>query len=161
MKIIGYILLFFVVLIGSFPKDNLIFSLQKELKTKNIYINFKQIEDYSFELFLKDTNVVYNNISFMDASELKAKIFFLYNTIEGKDIKLNFQNIILKKVNLTYTVLAPKKILINGISNVGVIDGNINLLNNHLKIYFINLKNKDIKYFLKHDNKGYFYETYF
>ena len=161
MRILGYILLFIIVFIGSFPKENLIFSLQKELNTKNIHINFDNIKDYSFELLLKNVDLVYKNIDFLKASNLKIKMFFITNTISGKNIDLNFQNIKLKNVNVTYTLFAPKKIIIRGDSNIGIIDGEVDLLKNKLKIYFVNLSNNDIKYFLKHDNKGYFYETYF
>ena len=158
MRIISYIVLFFISLIAFLPQENIFFEIQKLLSKNKIYINVDSFNNKPYTLHLRNVKIYYNNVNFLDVDEIKTLLFFIFNKIQLENIKLNFQNLKINILNIKYNLFDPYEIIINGISNFGNIDGYINLKNKKGKIYILNLKNNNLKYFLKKDQKGYFYE---
>jgi len=155
-------ILFLVGLIIGFiifiPKTNLFFSGQKYLSNYNIFINFKHLNSSLFTLNLDKVKIYYHGIDGINIDSIKFLPLLFINKITLQDV-----NILNNKanINLNYNIFTPFKINIDGLSNFGIIKGDINLKTKHLKVYILNLKNNKLKSFLKKDKQGYFYEQSF
>ena len=161
MKYIGYFLLFLIFFTIFLPRENMFFSLQDILTKDKIYVNTKNIENNIFDLSLNNNKIYYKDINIAKINKIKSLLFIIYNKVELKNIKLNFQNLKINFLNFKYALFSPYKILISGLANFGKIDGFIDIKKEKGKIYLLNLKDNNIKYFLKKDKKGYFYEIAF
>ncbi|EDM23420.1 hypothetical protein FE773_00210 [Caminibacter mediatlanticus TB-2] len=157
---------FLIFLIGLYigfiifmPKENLFFTFQNYLKNRNIYINTKTSSNL-ISLSLKNFTLFINKIDIAKGEEISIFPFLFYNKIEAKNIQLNIQNIKINNIFATYSILNPIKIVINGNSNFGKINGYIDLIKKNIKIYLKN-PSPQIKEFLQKDKKGYFiYEKF-
>ena len=161
MKILGYILAFLIAVFAFIPTKNLFFLMQKELSSQQIIINSDKIREFPFDLGLNNVDIFYKNIKVSHIDNINLLALIIFNKINIKNIKINFQNLFIKDLNAKISILNPLKIYIKGKGNFGDINGVINLKDRILKIYIINLKYNNIKYFLKKDKKGYFYATKF
>jgi len=158
-RFIIFLIGFFLGFIIFMPKNNLYFTLQKYLSKKNIYINSKI--DSSVSLNLKNGIIYYNGMDIITFDKVKILPFIFFNKIEAYNLKIKFQNLKIRKIDIVYSIVNPFKVYINGNSNFGEIKGNVNLLKKHIKIYILNLSNNILKKFLKKDKKGYFYYATF
>ena len=157
---------FFIFCIGLFigilvfmPKDNLYYTIQKYLSKENIYIN-SDIKN-SFNLNLKNGDIYENGVNFAKFQQIKIYPFIIFNQIKAKNITIEFQNLKINNLKITYSIINPIKIYIKGISNFGKIEGEINLIKKFVKVYILNLTNNNLKNFLQKDKKGYFYYAKF
>ena len=157
---------FFIFLIGFFlgvlifmPKDNLYYTAQKFLSKENIYIN-SGIKNGIF-LDLYNGKIYKNGIDFAEFKDIKIIPYFLFNQIRAKNININFQNLKINHLKITYSIINPIKIYISAKANFGIITGEVNLFKRFIKIYILNLTNNNIKSFLQKDKKGYFYYAKF
>lgn len=148
-------LAFYLGIIVFMPKKELFYTAQKYLSSQNIYINAK-VESNIISLILKDAKVYINGINLINFQKSDIYMFILYNRIEIKKITINFNNLKINKLTLTYDITNPIKIKINGKSNFGNINGIVDLKNKAIKIYILNAKDF-IKRYLRKDKKGYFY----
>ena len=160
MKFLTIILSFFIGLIIFMPKENLFFTLQKELKKENIFINTKASSNL-IDLKLDNSKIFVNKINIANIESIKITPLLFFNKIDLKNIKIDFNHLNIDNLNLTYSVLTPFNVDIKGSSNFATIKGFIDLKNRNMKIYLLNLTNKTIKSFLKKDKKGYFYAQKF
>jgi len=160
MKFLTIFLSFFIGLIVFMPKDNLFFTLQKELKKENIYIN-SDIKSNIIDLSLSNSKVFINGINLATIKQTTILPLLVFNKIELKNIKIDFNNLNINNLKIQYSLLNPINIIIKGKSNFATIDGFVNLKNRDMKIYLLNLTNNSIKPFLKKDKKGYFYAQKF
>lgn len=160
MKFLTIILSFFIGLIIFMPKENLFFTLQKELKKENIFINTKTSSNL-IDLKLDNSKIFVNKINIANIESIKITPLLFFNKIDLKNIKIDFNHLNIDNLNLTYSVLTPFNVDIKGSSNFATIKGFIDLKNRNMKIYLLNLTNKTIKSFLKKDKKGYFYAQKF
>jgi len=158
-KILIFLVGFFLGLIVFMPKDNLYFTLQKYLSKENIYINS---DIYSFvNLNLKKGTIYYNGMDLVAFDKVIISPFIFFNKIEADNIKIKFQNLKIKKIDVVYSIINPLKVYIKGSSNFGEIDGYIDLIKRQVKIYILNLNSNFLKSLLKKDKKGYFYYVSF
>ncbi len=160
MKFLTIILSFFIGLIIFMPKENLFFTLQKELKKENIFINTKASSNL-IDLKLDNSKIFVNKINIANIESIKITPLLFFNKIDLKNIKIDFNHLNVDNLNLTYSILTPFNVDIKGSSNFATIKGFIDLKNRNMKIYLLNLTNKTIKSFLKKDKKGYFYAQKF
>jgi len=158
-KFLIFILGFFIGIIIFAPKDNLYFTFQKFLKKENIYIN-SNINSNLINLKLDNGVVYYNNMDLIKFREIKVLPLLLFNEIKANDIKLNIGNYVIKNLNIIYHIFNPLNVSITGDSNFGKIEGKIDLVKRHLKVY-VKLTNNNLKSFLQRDKKGYFYYAKF
>jgi len=158
-KILLFILGLFIGILFFMPKDNLFFTAQKYLKSYNAFINFKHIDNSLFYLTLSNVDIFYKDMKAIKIDEVKMTPFILFNQVTFKNLKIANNNFKLIKAN--YNILHPLKIIIKGFSNLGKIDGYLNLESHKLKIYILDSKNKELQKMLKKDKKGYFYEQTF
>ena len=161
MKILGYILAFVIAVFALIPTKNLFFLMQKELASQQIIVNVDKIGEFPFDLGLNNVDIFYKNIKVSHVDNINLLALIVFNKIDIKNIKINFQNLFIKYLDVKISIFNPLKIYIKGKGNFGDIDGIVNLKDRILKVYIINLKNNNIKYFLKKDKKGYFYATKF
>jgi len=157
MKKVFYVVLFFISFIWFFPKDNLFFSVQDILSKNQIYLPSVKVEDKGYKLNIKDVKVYYNKMDIGSIENIDFFSFLVYNRIFLSNIKLNFQDLFIKKLNINYFIVSPFKISIVGDANFGKIDGFFDLKDKKGKIYILDIKNNDIKSLLNKDKKGYFY----
>jgi hypothetical protein len=160
MRYIGYGLVFLVFFTIFLPRENIFFTMQDFLSKEKIYINSKEINDNIF-LSLDKNKVFYKDINIADIDKINGLFFILYNSVKLENVKLNFQNLKINTLDIKHTLFNPYKIIITGTANFGKIDGYINFNTQNGKIYILNLNNNNLKYFLKKDKKGYFYEVSF
>ena len=158
-KIFIFLTGFLMGIIFFMPKDNLYYTAQKYLAKENIYIN-SSVKNGAV-LDLKNGKVYQNGIDFASFKNIKIMPFLFFNKITAEDIKINLQNLNIDNLNITYSVINPIKVYINGSSNFGKITGEINLIKKEIKVYILNLTNNNIKSFLRKDKKGYFYYAKF
>jgi len=156
MKTLAIILSFFIGLVVFVPKENLFFTLQKELNKQHICIDTKTKENL-LSLKLRNSKIFVNNINFFNIQKTDILFLLLYNKINIENIKIDFKNLKINHLNIIYSVLNPLNISIKGSANFANIEGNIDLKTKKLKVYLLNLTNSSIKSFLKKDKKGYFY----
>jgi len=154
-KFILFLIGLFIGFIVFIPKDNLYYTLQKYLSKEKIYIN-SNIKN-SLILTLSNGKIYQNGINLAQFEKVKIIPFLVYNNIKAKNIKISFQNIKIDNLNITYSIINPLKIKINGTSNIGKINGEVNLIKKIIKIYILNLNNNTLKSFLRKDKQGYFY----
>lgn len=157
MKKVFYVVLFFISFIWFFPKDNLFFSVQDILSKNQIYLPSVKVEDKGYKLNIKDVKIYYNKMDIGSIENIDFFSFLVYNRIFLSNIKLNFQDLFIKKLNINYFIVSPFKISIVGDANFGKIDGFFDLKDKKGKIYILDIKNNDIKSLLNKDKKGYFY----
>ena len=156
MKKAFYLVLFFLSFFWFFPKESLFFSLQDTLAKNRIYLPSK-VKDKGYKLNIKKTKIYYNKIDFGKIENIDFFSFLIYNKAFLSNIKLNFQELFIKKLDISYFVLSPFKVNIVGDANFGKIDGFLDLKDKKGKIYILDIKNNDIKSLLNKDKKGYFY----
>ena len=140
------------------PKENLFFTAQHYLKNQNLFINFQTINSSLFKLKLENVNIYYKGIDGVNIKQINILPLLFINKIYLKNINIFNNN---ANIEITYNIFSPFKMDIKGSSNFGEIKGDINLNKKHLKVYILNLKNDKLKTFLKHNQKGYFYEQSF
>jgi len=157
MKKVFYVVLFFISFIWFFPKDNLFFSVQDILSKNQIYLPSVKVEDKGYKLNIKDVKIYYNKMDIGSIENIDFFSFLVYNKFYLSNIKLNFQDLFIKKLNINYFIVSPFKISIVGDANFGKIDGFFDLKDKKGKIYILDIKNDDIKSLLNKDKKGYFY----
>jgi len=158
-KFITFLIGVFLGVIIFIPKDNLYFTLQKYLSKKNIYINSKI--DSSINLKLKKGTLYYKGINLITFKKIVISPFIVFNKVQANNVIIKFQNLKIQKIEAIYSIINPLKIYIDGDSNIGKIEGNINLLKGKIKVYILNLNNKFLKNMLQKDKKGYFYYASF
>jgi len=157
MKFFTVIISFLIGIIIFMPKENIFFTLQKELKKENIFINTKTSSTI-LNLYLKDSIIFINGIDIAKINSISITPLIFFNKIELKNIKIDFNNLKITTLSLNHSIIEPLNIKIKGFSEFANIRGNID---RKIKIYLLNLTNETIKSFLKKDKKGYFYAQKF
>jgi hypothetical protein len=142
------------------PKTNLFYLLQNQLKKENIYINSNTTSSI-IKLSIHNAEIFINKINIAHFQKTELFFYILYNKIIISNLQLNVSNYLIKNANITYSILSPLNIYINGNANFGKIDGNIRLDSREIKIYIFNLKDHTLKRVLKKDKKGYYYYAKF
>ena len=154
---------FFIFLIGLIiglivfmPKKSLYFTLQHFLQKENVYIN-SEITSNVINLNLKNGTVFYKGIDVVKFKDIFIYPFLFFNNLKATNINIDFENLNINNLYITYSIINPLKVYIKGDSNFGKIDGVVDLVNRKIKVYILNLNNSTLKAMLKKDKKGYFY----
>ena len=161
-------IVFWFALLLFMPKQELYFTLEKELVKQDIEINEKNIEEGLFSLNLIKPVIYVKGIKI--ASIEKINIFTLIFST-----KMNVKSLILddslksfapEKIdvaNISYSLFSPFKVNIEAKGSFGLIDGRIDLKGRNLRLDFTETTKEieKIKSNLKKDEKGWYYETSF
>ena len=159
-KFLLFLLGFFIGIIFFMPKDNLYYTFQSFLKKQNIYINSK-IDLSLFSLTLKNGIIYYHGMDISKFKNINILPYIVYNEIDFKNVNINIGNYKIISLKAFYTLFYPMKIFIKGKSNIGILNGYINLIKREVKLRINNLTDSSVKKFLTKDKKGYFYYAKF
>lgn len=137
--------IFWIVLL--FPKDVLWNNFVKDMQEKDTIIIAQKKEDLRYKFTAQGIKVYFKNFKVADISKVEAKLWLFFNKISLKNSRLSQKMPILKNLkivnsNITYTVLAPTKIKIQGTSNQGDFVGVVEIFKHK---GFILLKNSTVK----------------
>jgi len=148
---LSFLIGFYIGFIIFMPKNFLIFTAEKYLKKENIYINAKYKENL-INSEIKNAKIFINGINLIEFKKAKFFPLIFYNKISINNILIHFKNLKINNLNITYFIVNPLKVLIQGDSNFGKINGFIDLKKRFLKVYILNLTNSNLKTFLRRDN---------
>ena len=161
-------IVFWFALLVFMPKQELYFTLEKELAKQDIEINEQNIEEGIFSLNLINPEIYVKGIKI--ATVEKINIFTLIFTTN-----INLRSLILDDslksfapqktdiANISYSLFSPFKVTIEAEGNFGLLEGNANLNEKDLRIDFSETTKEldSIRSNLKKDEKGLYYETSF
>jgi len=137
--------LFWIILL--FPKNVLWNNFTQNMQNKNITIIAQQKEDKRYKFIASDTKVYFKSIKIANIGQIEAKLWFLYNEIDLKNLRLSKKIPILKNLkilnsHITYTLLSPTKVKIKGTSKRGNFIGEVEIFKHK---GFILLKSNTMK----------------
>ena len=172
MQMVKNIFITFIVFCFAFlvfmPKQELYFTLEKELAKQDIEINEQSIEEGIFSLNLIKPVIYVKGIKI--ASVEKINIFTLiFNTnINVKSLILDdslksFAPGKIDVANISYSLFSPFNVNIGATGSFGAIEGSVNLNERTLRLDFTETTKEldSIRSNLKKDEKGLYYETSF
>jgi hypothetical protein len=161
-------IIFWFALLIFMPKQELYFTLEKELAKQDIEINEQSIDEGVLSLNLIKPVIYVKGIKI--ATIEKINIFtLLFNTnINVKALILDdsLKSFAPEKVdvaNISYSLFSPFKVHIEAKGSFGNIDGYANLTERNLRLDFTETTKElgSIRSNLKKDEKGLYYETSF
>ncbi len=137
--------LFWIILL--FPKNVLWNNFTQNMQNKNIIIIAQQKEDKRYKFTASDTKIYFKSIKIANIGQIEAKLWFLYNEIDLKNLRLSKKIPILKNLkilnsHITYTLLSPAKVKIKGTSKRGDFIGEVEIFKHK---GFILLKSNTMK----------------
>ena len=163
----GFFLLIIFLWLFS-PKQELYYLIEKELEKNGIIISNEKFQDHWFGLTITNADIYLKGIKVAEAEKLTLNAFFLYNALSIENIKTDkgIHNVApksIERLSATFSIIAPYKIDISGDGSFGSIYGGFYFnLDNKLLIRFKNAKEiTAFRKFLKKDQKGLYYETYY
>ena len=161
-------IVFWFALLVFMPKQELYFTLEKELAKKDIEINEQNIEEGVFSLNLINPEIYVKGIKVASIEKINIFTLLFTTNINVKSLVLDdsLKSFAPKKTdvaNISYSLLSPLKVTIEAEGNFGLLEGNANLNEKKLRIdFFETTKEIDsIRSNLKKDEKGLYYETSF
>jgi hypothetical protein len=164
--VIALFVTWFAVLLFM-PKQELYYSLEKELLTQGIESNEKQIKTGIFSLTIKDAEVYVKGIKIATLDELSFFTLLFYNSLTVEGVKIDsslsaFAPEEISKILLMHSVLSPSKAYITAMGSFGLAEGVVDLNSSTLRIDLVDAKDiGNLKSQLKKDDKGWYYETSF
>jgi len=163
--IIGFFLSILLLWLLS-PKQEIYYLLEQELKKNDIIISNETLIDRWFGVVIQNADIYVKGAKMAEVEELELNLFFLYNTLTIKEIKIDeaIHNIAPKNIQeakIKYSIIDPLNITIDIAGSFGVATGAVELLKKEVKILFPVVKEiKSFKKFLKKDKiEGWKYET--
>ena len=149
------------------PKQALYYKLEEELAKNEIKINEKAIEEGLFSLTLKQASVYIKGIKIATIEELTLFTLLFYTKVELDSLLLDDSLKAMApqqtdKAVLSHSILSPLEASVNAEGSFGDIEGSIDLKERNIHINFTETKEiETIRYLLKKDEKGWYYETSF
>ena len=171
MQMVKKIFLVFVSIWIAFlmfmPKAEFYYALEAKLAEKDILINEGSIEEGLFTLTLNDVSLYVKGIEVAKIKEVQFFTLLFYSsvTIDTLDVDASLQGKIPEKTSeasATHTLFLPTILSIDANGTFGMVEGNVNLLDNNIRLNFVTTDKMDmLKSFLKKDEKGWYYERSF
>jgi len=172
MQMVKNIFIIFIVfwfaLLLFMPKQELYFTLEKELLKQDIEINEQSIEEGIFSLNLIKPVIYVKGIKIATIEKINIFTLVFQTNINLKSLILDdsLKSFAPQKIdvaNISYSLFSPFKVIIDGKGSFGVIDGHANLDERNLRLHFSETTKEldSIKSNLKKDEKGLYYETSF
>ena len=164
---IGFFVVWFALLIFM-PKEELYFTLEKELAKQDIEINEKKIEEGTFSLNLIEATIYVKGIKIARVEKVNIFTLLFYTNINLKSLILDesLKSFAPEKIdvaNISYSIFTPFNVSIEAEGSFGILKGSINLNERNLRIDFLDTTKdiNSIKSNLKKDEKGLYFETSF
>ena len=166
-KIFILLLVAWFALLFFMPKQELYYTLEKELAKQGVEINEEGIEEGIFSLTLNNASIYVKGIKIATVEKVSFFTLLFYTKAEVNDLLLDdsLKAMAPKRTDkavFTHSVLSVLNVLIHAEGSFGVVDGYANLKERMLHLDFIEPKEIDsIRSQLKKDEKGWYYETSF
>ncbi len=164
-----FILLFIAwfALLFFMPKQELYYTLEKELAQQGVEINEESINEGIFSLTINNASVYVKGIKIATIEKVSFFTLLFYTKAEIDNLLLDDSLKAMApqhtdKVLLTHSLLSVWTVPIHAEGSFGVVDGYADLKARKVRLNFIETKEIDsIKSQLKKDKKGWYYETSF
>lgn len=151
MKILKYILifiLFFYAFIVFAPKENFYYALEKKLEAYGVYISEEQVDSSLHSLNLTKSLLIYNDMTVGQIDNLTISSLLLYSHLSLSNAKIESRNFPIfpsriDTLRVSHTIFLPQKLTISIVSDLGSINGFIDLYKQ--KIYLHLTPNQDAK----------------
>jgi len=166
-KIIGMLIASWLLLLIFMPKEEMYYSVEKILATRDITLNEKSIDEGLFSLTLKDVTIYVKGIALVNVKKIDFFTLLFYNTLKIDNILVDevLQSRVpskTKEVAFSYQIFNPLNISVDANGSFGHAIGSIDLSDKKVHIDFVKTKNIEvIKSLLKKGKKGWFYEKSF
>jgi hypothetical protein len=164
---IGFFVVWFALLIFM-PKEELYFTLEKELAKQDIEINEESIEEGVFSLTLIKPVIYAKGIKIATIEKINIFTLIFTSNINIRSLSLDdsLKSFAPQKIdvaNISHSLLSPFKVTIEAEGSFGVLKGNANLNERNLHLDFSETTKElgSIRTNLKKDEKGLYYETSF
>ena len=161
-------IVFWFALLVFMPKQELYFTLEKELAKQDIEINEQNIEEGIFSLNPIKPEIYIKGIKIATVEKINIFTLIFTTNINLKSLILDdsLKSFAPKKAdvaNISYSLFSPFKVTIEAEGNFGLLEGNANLNEKDLRIDFSETTKEldSIRSNLKKDEKGLYYETSF
>jgi hypothetical protein len=164
--VIALFVTWFAVLLFM-PKQELYYTLEKELLKEGVEINEKQIKAGIFSLTIKEAEVYVKGIKIATVEELDFFTLLFYSslTVEGMKIDASLSAFApeeISKIQAMHSILSPSEAFITAMGSFGLAEGVVDLNSSTLRIDLVDVKDiGTLKSQLKKDEKGWYYETSF
>jgi hypothetical protein len=164
---IGFFVIWFALLVFM-PKQELYFTLEKELAKQDIEINEQSIEEGVFSLNLINPVIYVKGIKIATIEKINIFTLIFTTNINVRSLNLDesLKSFAPEKIdvaNIDYSIFAPFRVNIEAEGSFGHLEGNANLNERDLRIDFSETTKEldSIRANLKKDEKGLYYETSF
>lgn len=171
MSMVKYILTLFVViwlaLVILMPKQKFYYQWEETLRTQDIALNEKEIEEGFFGLSLKDVSVYVKGINVANIKEVNLFTVLFYSCVEVKGLHMDdsLKNMLPQEIQKTvfrHSVLDPFSVSVEAEGSFGAMEGKIDLTERTVHLDFNESKDLEmLKPQLKKSEKGWVYETSF
>ncbi len=161
-------IVFWFALLLFMPKQELYFTLEKELAKQDIEINEESIEEGVFSLTLIKPVIYVKGIKIATIEKINIFTLIFTSNINIRSLSLDdsLKSFAPQKIdvaNISHSLLSPFKVTIEAKGSFGVLKGNANLNERDLRLDFSETTKElgSIRTNLKKDEKGLYYETSF
>ena len=161
-------MVFWFALLVFMPKQELYFTIEKELAKQDIEINEQSIEEGVFSLNLINPVIYVKGIKIATLEKINIFTLIFHTNINIKSLILDdsLKSFAPQKIdvaNISYSLFSPFKANIEAKGSFGVMDGRVNLNERNLRLDFTETTKEldSIRSNLKKDEKGLYYETSF
>jgi len=171
MQVVKKLLLGLILVWGALllfmPKEELYFSLERELAKQGVEINEGTIHEGIFGLTLENVTVYVQGIKVATVEKVSLFTLLVYTRIEGETLIVDksLQNMLPAEVNhlvATHSLLDPTTLHIEANGSLGRLAGEVSLTGRTVHLDFTETKKIDtIRSQLKKGEKGWYYETSF
>jgi hypothetical protein len=171
MQMVKNIFITFIVFCFAFlvfmPKQELYFTLEKELAKQDIEINEESLKESVFGLTAKNVTFYFKGIKVATAQEIDIYTLFFYSRAKVIALKVDesLRALVPQEIENTrfvHSMLSPFIVRIKIRGTFGSAEGTMNLKTRKVHIDFTDTKNiVSIRSQLKKDEEGWYYETSF
>jgi len=165
------IIIFVYLLIFFAPKKELFFAVEKAIKPFGVVINNEKIDDFGLLVKLKEADIIVKDIKIAHIKTISLLPLIFYNSLNIEPFSLSedlsdFVPKNIQNINLTYSILHPKKLFVKAKGDFGEAIGDIDVIQRKVKILFnfsgaVMQKYKKLLRNFKKTKEGYVYEYRF
>ncbi len=161
--LIWLVLLIFTV-VATLPKANLYYKLEEYLKAESLIIYDEEVSSSLFSINIDNGIINYKGIDGAYFKNLELTTGLVYNNLKLEKLKVNknLQSLIPTNIdilNIKYSILNPIKVTITGKTQLGNLNGNINLIQRKINLQLnptkvLNSTQKRLLSFMKYEKKS-------
>jgi hypothetical protein len=164
------IFLFFLYLsiVLTLPKEGVWYKFEELAQKKSLVFSGDEVRDYFINLTVSNGEILFQNMSVANFSEITIYPFIFFNQIEIKNLKTGkdisqFGDYIFTKASFRHDVSVPEKVVFKGEGNFGKMQGRINVKKRQVDVLLFpnskTEKNRQLMKFFKKDASlgGYLY----